>query len=66
MADEGIVPETPDSWERDLPAFANVQRKLTSYANEPGNPQGRFASSVASHISTLFGREARVTGTDDS
>lgn len=43
MADEGIFPEVPDSWERDLPAFANVQRKLTSYANEPGNPQGRFA-----------------------
>src|SRR5260370_30672388 len=35
MADEGIVPETPDSWERDLPTFANVQPELTSYANQP-------------------------------
>src|SRR5262249_17270794 len=50
----GIVPDDMDSWGRDLPAFKNVQRKLLSYANNSHNPQGRFAASVASHISTLF------------
>ena len=54
MADEAIVPDDTDSWERDLPAFRNVQHKLLSYANNPNNPHSRFAASVASHISTLF------------
>jgi DNA phosphorothioation-dependent restriction protein DptH len=54
FADEGIVPEDPDTWERDLPAFANVQRKLQAYTNGQGSSQARFAASVASHISTMF------------
>lgn len=43
MADEGIILENVDSWGRDLPAFRNLQHKLVSYANNPNNPQSRFA-----------------------
>jgi DNA phosphorothioation-dependent restriction protein DptH len=54
MADEGIVPNSADSWLGQLPAFGNLQHKLTSYANSPVNTQRRYAASAASHISTLF------------
>jgi hypothetical protein len=54
MADAGIVPNRPDSWEVDLPAFGNIQAKLEAYANNPMNGHGRFAASAASHISTVF------------
>jgi DNA phosphorothioation-dependent restriction protein DptH len=54
MADKGIVAEKPDSWTNDLPAFANLQDKLQEFANDPLNPQSRYASTAASHISTLF------------
>jgi DNA phosphorothioation-dependent restriction protein DptH len=54
MADAEITPGAPDSWTSDLPAFANVQAKLQEYANNPLNPQTRFAASAASHISTVF------------
>jgi hypothetical protein len=35
-------------------AFASLQRKLYTYAENPRHAQRRVASSVASHISTLF------------
>jgi len=54
MADADITPDAPDSWTSDLPAFANVQAKLQSYASNPLKPQARFAASAASHISTVF------------
>lgn len=54
MADAGITLEAPDSWTSDLPAFANVQAKLHSYASNLLHPQSRFAASAASHISTVF------------
>jgi DNA phosphorothioation-dependent restriction protein DptH len=54
MADSEITPGEPDSWTADLPAFANVQSKLQTYASSPLNPQARFAASAASHISTVF------------
>jgi DNA phosphorothioation-dependent restriction protein DptH len=54
MADAGIMPDAPDSWPADLPAFGNVQAKLQSYATNPTNAQARFAASAASHISTVF------------
>src|SRR5262249_14685943 len=54
MADAEITPGEPDSWTADLPAFANVQAKLQTYASNPLNPQARFAASAASHISTVF------------
>src|SRR5260370_20528832 len=54
MADEGIMAENQESWTNDLPAFGNLQLKLLDYANDSLNPQSRFASTVASHISTLF------------
>jgi hypothetical protein len=54
MADVDITPDVPDSWASDLPAFANVQAKLQSYANNPLNAQSQFAASAASHISTVF------------
>ena len=54
MADADIKKDAPDSWETDLPAFANVQAKLHAYASNPQNAQARFAASAASHISTVF------------
>ncbi|MFI5461336.1 MAG: helicase HerA domain-containing protein [Isosphaerales bacterium] len=54
MADAGITLDAPNSWAEDLPAFANVQAKLLSYAGNPLNSQSRFAASAASHISTVF------------
>jgi DNA phosphorothioation-dependent restriction protein DptH len=54
MADADITLNSPDSWTSDLPAFANVQAKLQSYASDFLNPQSRFAASAASHISTVF------------
>jgi DNA phosphorothioation-dependent restriction protein DptH len=54
MIDEGITPDSPESWHHPLPAFAALQRKLHAYAENPGHPQRRMASSVASHISTMF------------
>jgi DNA phosphorothioation-dependent restriction protein DptH len=54
MLDEGITPDSPESWERSLPSFAALQGKLDAYAKNPSHPQRRIASSVASHISTMF------------
>ena len=54
MIDEGITPDSPESWDHPLPAFAALQSKLHAYAKNPGHPQRRIASSVASHISTMF------------
>jgi hypothetical protein len=54
MTDAGIVAEEPESWERDLPAFGEVQRKLLAQARQSRDPQSRVAATVASHISTLF------------
>src|SRR5208337_4145697 len=54
MADADIMKDAPDSWATDLPAFANVQAKLHSYAGNPQSAQARFAASAASHISTVF------------
>jgi DNA phosphorothioation-dependent restriction protein DptH len=54
MADAGILPEAPDSWTADLPAFVNLQSKLLAYARDPANSQARFAASAASHVSTVF------------
>ncbi len=54
MADVGIVPEAPNSWSADLPAFGTLQSKLLAHARDPLNPQARFAASAASHVSTVF------------
>ena len=54
MSDEGIVPENRTSWDHSPPPFAALQHKLHSYAENPSHPQRRIASSVASHISTMF------------
>lgn len=54
MTDVGILPDAPDSWSLDLPAFGTLQSKLLSYARDPLNPQARFAASAASHVSTVF------------
>ncbi len=54
LTDAGIVSDAPDSWDRDLPAFENLQQKLVAYANGANTPQRRLAQSVASHISTVF------------
>ncbi len=41
MADAGIVPDAPDSWSVDLPAFGALQSRLLAYARDPLNPQAR-------------------------
>src|SRR5262249_32248119 len=54
MADAGIRAESPDGWSADLPAFGEVQLKLNDLAANTQNSQARYASSAASHVSTLF------------
>ena len=54
MVDEGILPQSQRSWDNSPPPFASLQEKLQSYACNPNHPQRRIASSVASHISTMF------------
>ena len=54
MIDEGIMPDNRESWESRPPAVGALQDKLNCYANNPSHPQRRIASSVASHISTIF------------
>jgi hypothetical protein len=54
MADAGITPDAPNSWESDLPVFGAIQAKLHTYANNPINAQARSAGAAASHISTVF------------
>jgi Type IV secretion-system coupling protein DNA-binding domain len=54
MIDGGIIPGNRTSWDHSSPAFASLQGKLQAYAENPSHPQRRIASSVASHISTMF------------
>lgn len=54
MIDEGIIPESRTSWDHSPPPFATLQHKLHMYAADSKHPQRRIASSVASHISTMF------------
>jgi DNA phosphorothioation-dependent restriction protein DptH len=54
MIDDGILPESRTSWGNSPPSFVALQRKLHTYAENPSHPQRRIASSVASHISTMF------------
>jgi DNA phosphorothioation-dependent restriction protein DptH len=54
LIDEGIIPENRASWDRSPPPFAALQHKLHNYAENSSHPQRRIASSVASHISTIF------------
>jgi DNA phosphorothioation-dependent restriction protein DptH len=54
MIDAGIMPGSRTSWNHSPPAFASLQEKLQTYAENPSHPQRRIASSVASHISTMF------------
>jgi hypothetical protein len=50
----GIKADNPNTWHKRAPAFDRVNTKLQSYASDGDNPNRRYASSVASHISTLF------------
>ncbi|MCE9565959.1 MAG: DUF87 domain-containing protein [Planctomycetes bacterium] len=54
MADAGILPNDRDTWANDLPNFGRVQEKLKEYAADVQKPQGRYAATAESHISTLF------------
>ena len=54
MIDEGIIPESRTSWDHSPPPCATLQQKLHMYAEDSKHPQRRIASSVASHISTMF------------
>ena len=54
MIDAGIMPGSRTSWGNSSPPFASLQEKLQIYAENPSHPQRRIASSVASHISTMF------------
>ena len=52
--DVGIKADNPNSWKKRAPAFHQISAKLQSYAADGTNPNRRYASSVASHVSTLF------------
>jgi DNA phosphorothioation-dependent restriction protein DptH len=52
--DVGIKADNPNSWEKRAPAFHQISAKLQSYAADSTNPNRRYASSAASHVSTLF------------
>jgi DNA phosphorothioation-dependent restriction protein DptH len=54
MEDAGITPDAPKSWSVPLPGFSAIHAKLRSYAADPMNPLARYASSAASHVSTVF------------
>jgi len=54
MIDEGITPESRASWDNSPPSFPALLQKLHMYAESASHPQRRIASSVASHISTIF------------
>jgi len=54
MIDERIIPENRTSWDHSPPPCATLQQKLHMYAEDSKHPQRRIASSVASHISTMF------------
>jgi DNA phosphorothioation-dependent restriction protein DptH len=54
MIEAGIIPGNRTSWDHSPPAFASLQGKLQTYAENPSHPQRRIASSVASHSSTMF------------
>ena len=54
MIDEGIIPESRASWDNSPPPFPALLQKLHMYAESASHPQRRIASSVASHISTIF------------
>jgi DNA phosphorothioation-dependent restriction protein DptH len=54
MIDEGISPESRESWENAPPPFTSLQQKLLAYAENANYPQRRIASSVAAHSSTIF------------
>lgn len=52
--DAGIKPDNPTTWKKRAPAFHHISSKLQSYGADGTNPNRRYASSVASHISALF------------
>jgi hypothetical protein len=54
LANAGIVPDAPDSWSVDLPAFGTLQSKLLTYARDSLNPQARCDAAGAAHVSTVF------------
>jgi DNA phosphorothioation-dependent restriction protein DptH len=54
LSDAEIHPDNPSSWKLSVPSFGEIHHKLQEYANNPLHPQGRLASTVAAHISTLF------------
>lgn len=54
LADAGIAADDAETWNQPLPPFRAVHEMLTLYAGLTGTPQSRYASAVASHVSTLF------------
>lgn len=54
LSKSGINAEETGSWNNDPPWFDGLQNQLAFYADDPKHPQRRIASSVASHISTVF------------
>lgn len=54
LSDAGIVAGVRESWERDLPAFEQVQDKLKDFASNGQKARARYAGAAASHVSTLF------------
>ena len=50
----GIDPKNKTTWQLPPPDFASIKDHIELAAADTSNPSRRYASSVASHISTLF------------
>ena len=49
-----VLPEYDAVTRQETPPFLDLQKQLESYADDHGFPNRRLASTVASHISTMF------------
>ena len=49
-----LLPEYDAEIGRETPPFLKLQHQLESYSDDPSHPNRRLASTVASHISTMF------------
>jgi len=54
LEDAGIHAKVPATWDRSLPRFGLLHKKLADYAQDPTNADRKTARSAASHIASLF------------
>jgi DNA phosphorothioation-dependent restriction protein DptH len=54
LEEAGIHEKVSESWDKPLPRFGLLYKKLTEYAQDPMNSDRKTARSAASHIASLF------------